>query len=531
MVKAKEHCHKKNTGKKLKAAYEPFKTDKTFTGIIKAKDVETKRLTLNEVQTKLLLNEVPKVYHTEINDILLCALALTICEYGNSEKIVIGLEGHGREDINESIDTSRTVGWFTSLYPLLLDLKNENNLSDSIKSVKEQIRKIPDKGIGYGVLKYLNNEKYLNTENKENNLTKNENWDIVFNYLGQLDNVVSSGKWLSGADEPSGSSTSEESAVRNKIAVNGRVHKNELTLNWSYSTLHFENETIEKLIEKYQTNLESIISHCIKTQKETGEIYTPSDYSLGDEINFEELDKFLDDDFKGKPRREAIEGIYRLSGLQQGMLFHGLYDENSGAYIEQLSCDLTNPNLDVIKKSWEYVLRNHSILRSGFYSDEFSIPVQCVYKNAELPVEILDFSELNSEEQNKAIKEYEETDRYKGFDFKTAPLMRICLMKLSKEKYRMLWTSHHILFDGWSMPILMEEFLTAYENLISGKELQSKEADRYEDYIRYIERVDKEKQENYWRGYMQGVEQSTLLPFIGTTKTETKELVIILLST
>ena len=86
------------------------------------------------------------------------------------------------------------------------------------------------------------------------------------------------------------------------------------------------------------------------------------------------------------------------------------------------------------------------------------------------------------------IKEYEEADRLKGFDFKSVPLMRIGLIRLSEDRYRMIWTSHHILFDGWSMQILMEEFLSTYELLVSGKEVPAAEVDRYEDYIRYIER-------------------------------------------
>ena len=113
-------------------------------------------------------------------------------------------------------------------------------------------------------------------------------------------------------------------------------------------------------------------------------------------------------------------------------------------------------------------------------------------------------SEMNSEEQTAAIKEYEEADRSRGFDFKSAPLMRISLIRLSEDRYRMIWTWHHLLFDGWSMPVMMEEFLRTYESLKSGKQLIAKEEeDRYEDYIRYIERIDKKQEEIYWRNYLQ----------------------------
>ncbi|MEZ4692103.1 MAG: condensation domain-containing protein [Ignavibacteria bacterium] len=204
------------------------------------------------------------------------------------------------------------------------------------------------------------------------------------------------------------------------------------------------------------------------------------------------------------------------------MLFHALYDSESGAYTEQLSCYMNKPDIDILKKSWNYLLKDHSILRSGFYFEEFSIPVQCVYKNAELPLTVLDYSNMNSDEQAAALKELEENDHAKGFDFKEVPLMRITLIKLEENRYKMLWTSHHILFDGWSLSILMGEFLNNYEILLSGKKPEERVEDRFEDYIRYLERSDKAQQEKYWREYMSGVEESTLLPFIGSTSDRTK---------
>ncbi|MBK8549763.1 MAG: amino acid adenylation domain-containing protein [Ignavibacteria bacterium] len=503
---------------KAAGSYSPLPVDKTYTGFVREKDISSQTLRLDKAKTRQLLQEVPKVYHTEINDILLCSLALTLCEWSGRDSIVIGMEGHGREIISESTDTSRTAGWFTSLYPLLLEINKEVNkeksISDLIKSVKEQLRRLPDKGLGYGVLKYIN---------KEERLTKlrGKAWEIVFNYLGQLDNVVSSGKWLSGAGESGGTVSSHENTVDHLLSVSGMVTGDELILNWSYSSLHYEKETIEELVKKFQINLESVISHCIEQQK-AGSVYTPSDYGLEREISYEELDRFMEAPYRGKPRRESAEGLYRLSGLQQGMLFHALYDSGVGAYTEQLSCELISPDLEIIKKSWNEVLRRHSILRSGFYYDEFSVPVQCVYRDVELPVTILDYSDKGSSDQTEAIKEYESSDRKRGFDFSTVPLMHIALIKMGKERYRMLWTSHHILFDGWSLPILMEEFLSTYEELISGKKINLIEEDRYEDYIRYIERIDKDNQETYWRSYMEGVEQGTLLPFISATSQRTK---------
>ena len=135
-----------------------------------------------------------------------------------------------------------------------------------------------------------------------------------------------------------------------------------------------------------------------------------------------------------------------------------------------MSCEFINLDLKIFRKSWEDILTSHSILRTSFIYNEISVPVQCVHREVELPLKVLDFSKMSEEEQSKTLRQYEEADRDKGFDFNAAPLMRIGLIRLSEDRYRMLWTWHHILFDGWSMPILMEEFLNTYELLISGKE-------------------------------------------------------------
>ncbi|MBK8551804.1 MAG: amino acid adenylation domain-containing protein [Ignavibacteria bacterium] len=495
-------------------SYEPLRADKKYTGVLRGKDIETQTLRLDPVQTQFLLQQVPRVYHTEINDMLLCALALTLCEWGNTEKVLIGMEGHGRENISDDTDTSRTVGWFTSVYPVLLEIKSGSNLSDKIKSTKEQLRRVPDKGLGYGVLKYIN---------KNEKLKGKDCWDIVFNYLGQLDNVVSSGKWLSAAGESGGPNSGDMRTVSNQLSVNGFVQGGELRLNWSYSSLHYEKETISNLIKKYQSALESLISHCTEQQK-TGIVYTPSDYGLGSEINYSELDKFLNEPYRGKARSESVEGIYRLSGIQQGMLFHSLYDGKAGSYINQFQCGLIEPDIEMLKKSWNIGISNHSILRSAFYYDIFRVPVQCVYRNVEIPSEESDYRNYEKDEQEKLLKEYTETDRMKGFDFNSAPLFRMGLLRLSENRYRMLMTYHHILIDGWSIQTLIKEFLNTYELLSSGKEIDAAENDRYEDYIRYIERQDKEKEENFWRNYLNGIENNTLLPFIGTTSDRTKGL-------
>lgn len=217
-----------------------------------------------------------------------------------------------------------------------------------------------------------------------------------------------------------------------------------------------------------------------------------------------------------------ISAIYRLSGLQEGMLFHGLYDTQAGAYIHQVSCDLAGLDEDIFHRSFEYVLNNHSILRTGFNYDELKIPIQYVYGSVKLPVDIQDYRGLPAHQQEQLVKEYEESDRQKGFDFTKAPLTRVALLRLTDTRYKMLWTWHHILIDGWSTPTLMVELLNTYDLLAAGKQPPAVEVDQYEDYIRFIERRNKDDEEAFWRDYLKDMSTGCLLPFIGSAMDRTK---------
>ena len=221
-------------------------------------------------------------------------------------------------------------------------------------------------------------------------------------------------------------------------------------------------------------------------------------------------------------KNKDITSVYRLSGLQEGMLFHSLYDEAVGAYVEQFSCDLVDVDPELLSRSWGHILDAHSILRTSFHHDAFKVPVQCVHKHVKLPITLLDYTGVEPSCQAALVKEYAATDRARGIDFKVAPLMRFALLKLSDNRYRMIWTSHHILFDGWSLPILMAEFLSNYKSLQSGEDILPREEDKFEVYIRYLDQVDKSKEGAYWSGYLAGLEQNTLLPFIAATTDRNK---------
>ncbi|UCJ04803.1 amino acid adenylation domain-containing protein [Chitinophaga pendula] len=484
--------------------YQPLPVDRTYNDMVSRREIGHHVVHLEAAYTQQLLQEVPRVYQTEVNDLLLASLAWTLCAWSGREEVTIGLEGHGREQLGEGIDLSRTVGWFTNLYPVLLAIPLQN-AEDVIKGVKEQLRQIPGKGLGYGVLKYIH---------RLPGLSGSAPWDVVFNYLGQLDNVLNNQGLFAAVPEQTGENSSQYHVQTEKLVINGWIQGGQLHLDWRYSARHYEHNTVEKLSQSFIKYLSTLITDCISREKHQV-FYTPSDFGLGKELSYTELDRFLDEpDIAGVPRRKSLTSMYRLSGLQQGMLFHGLYGNRGGAYIEQVSCDLSGLDQELLSKSWSVVLQRHSILRSGFYYDVFNIPVQCVYQTANLPLTIHDFRSMDVVSQGLAVSAFERADQEQGFDFKAVPLMRVNLLRLSDTRYRMIWTAHHILFDGWSMQILMEAFLECYEQLAAGQQPDITVEDRFEDYIRYIEKKDKQQEADHWKRYLSGVSSGSLLPFV-----------------
>ncbi len=239
-------------------------------------------LALNEEQTRALLQDVPAAYNTRINDVLLTALVQSFAQWTGENSLLIDLEGHGREDLFEDVDLSRTVGWFTTLFPVGLELK-ENQLGEALKSVKEQLRSIPNRGIGYGVLRYLNAETSIREK-----LASFPSAQISFNYLGQFDQVLKASSVLGEAKE----FKSEQSSLNRRshlLGISGFIRAGKLEMTWAYSDKIHKRDTIERLASGFMEALTNLINHC---QSKDDQSYTPSDFSAA-KLNQKQLDKFL----------------------------------------------------------------------------------------------------------------------------------------------------------------------------------------------------------------------------------------------
>jgi amino acid adenylation domain-containing protein/non-ribosomal peptide synthase protein (TIGR01720 family) len=253
-------------------------TDLTFNTVANTNKVFC---SLTESQTDALLKDVPQAYNTQINDILLTALVQTFNHWTNCYTLLLDLEGHGRENIVNSVNLSRTVGWFTSIFPVCLTLENPDDLGESLKSIKEQLRQIPNKGIDYGIGYYLNPDLTQKLDN-------NPKPEISFNYLGQFTGEqIGNLKWQL-SQELIGSIHSPLGQRSHLIEINGITINGKLTMEWEYSQKFHQKNTIENLAQFYQHSLEILIDHCLSGVGG----YTPSDFPDAD-LSQAELDELL----------------------------------------------------------------------------------------------------------------------------------------------------------------------------------------------------------------------------------------------
>lgn len=237
---------------------------------------------LSPKQTHTLLTEVPRAYNTQITDVLLTALGLTLQQWTGHRTFLIDLEGHGREPITDEIDLSRTVGWFTTIAPILLTLET-TDLGLALRQVKEQLRALPRQGMSYGILRFLND----NIELKQS-LARIPSAPISFNYLGQLDRTFDRTNGLHVCE--SVGATQDPAATRYyAFEITSSITAEQLHLSWSYSREQYATSTIAALTAEFHHILLRLIEHC---QASEAGGYTPSDFALAN-LDQSQLDTVL----------------------------------------------------------------------------------------------------------------------------------------------------------------------------------------------------------------------------------------------
>ncbi|MCK0745725.1 non-ribosomal peptide synthetase, partial [Chromohalobacter nigrandesensis] len=425
--------------------------------------------------TRELLTEAPKAWRTQVNDLLLTALGEALFQWGGHSQSTIALEGHGRESLIEGVDLSRTVGWFTSLYPLCVS--GGGNLVDNLKATKESLRQVPRGGLGYGVLRYLNGERGL----------PDLAGAVLFNYLGQVDSRSLDGLVL--AEESPGAMRAADVPLGFELSLDGQVRDGVLSFTCSYSAARHQSEAIDRLMEHFHRALEAVVATC----RETGGV-TPSDFPLValDQAALEALPVGQYD----------IDDVLPLTPMQQGLLFHSELGGSSDAYVNQVSVTLDDLPVEPFKAAWQSAIARHPILRAGFiHAPGSRMPVQLIHCKALLSIRELDWRT----EEYAALDALCQQEKAAPFDLARPPLMRMVLVRLGERRWQMILTLHHILLDGWSSAALLSEVMR--EAL--GDQPQGPA--RYRDYFQWLGERDAVAAEMFWRDQLSALSEPTRL--------------------
>ncbi|WJY14208.1 amino acid adenylation domain-containing protein [Pectobacteriaceae bacterium CE90] len=444
--------------------------------------------------TEKLMRDLPRVFNTQANDVLLTALLRTFTRWTGDSRLLLHMEGHGREDLFSQTDVSRTVGWFTSLFPVLLedDASSLTAPLSLLRSVKEQLRAMPSRGLGYGILRYLGKDELLRNMHSP---------EISFNYLGNLDAGQAEDGTFSLSMQSSGAQRDPHQQREHLIDISGAIINGSLEVYWTYNPSVHHEHTISRLASDYMQTLEMLVEQSCEHEAQ----YTPSDFPL---LTWDQRE--LDAAFAHFGGHHAVEDAYPLSPMQQGILFHSLYADEPGAYYVTLSCTINGEvNQALFQQAWRETIAHHPVLRTAILGGEQ--PLQVVLREVSLSFRFMDWRQLSEQQQLIRLDELATEDRRQAVDFMQPSLMRIYLIKRAKDRYRLIWGSHLIILDGWSVPIVLGDVMRCYHNLLNQTPPLLEKAGSYRDYIAWLHRQHHADTESWWREQLKGFTTPTQL--------------------
>jgi amino acid adenylation domain-containing protein/non-ribosomal peptide synthase protein (TIGR01720 family) len=425
---------------------------------------------LSVAETTALLRDCTATHHSNINELLLCAVYLAMRDWSGQTGVRITLEEHCR-DLFPEIDVTGTVGCFTTRYPLVLHSEAQD-LSTIIKSVKEQYRAVPHHGIGYGL---LCDEMLIDAAATDPPI-------LLFRYQGDLNQVMHS--------------VDPHLLREDALCLSGSVAGGSLRFKLEYSEKQYSKETMVALAGCLENALQTLIAH-----QDAG-CYIPSDFRLAT------VDQTTLDEWQ---TTYAIDQLYPATAMQKGMIFHSLLDPS--AYVTQLYSTIEGDlQLRLLQQAWETVIERHAMLRTVFVG-EGEEQHQLVIKRVSLPWYEEDLRRMTAEEQGVRFEEYRQADRAQGFALTQAPLMRLSLFRINDDQYRLLWSHHHSMLDGWSIRLVFTEVMQVYAALSASLDPVLPPVAEYARYVDWLLAQDTEKARQYWQTYLADIETVTRLPY------------------
>ncbi|MTK33856.1 amino acid adenylation domain-containing protein [Nocardia seriolae] len=464
------------------------------------------------------LELIPARFHCGLDDALLTALAMAVAQLRGTRRTLLTVEGHGREEsILPGADISRTVGWFTSLFPVALKLDGID-LDDAfhggpaaaaaLKAVKEQLRAIPDKGVGFGMLRYLDPESAGECAGAPTP-------QIGFNYLGRTGAGV---EHPGGAEIPwvpvrFASTQDDDAPLEAVVDINAFHTAAGLEVTWAYASRVLSAGVVRELAQLWGRAVTALVTHA---RHAGAGGHTPSDFPLVavTQPQIEEWERAYPN----------LTDVWPLSPLQYGLLFHARYDtDTADGYTVQTRLNLAG-RVDAarLRTAAAALLDRHEVLRVA-YVETADGPRQLVLGEAEIPWQEIDLTDIaEPAERQRELARLIAVDAGTRFDLARPPLLRLCLIRTEPEAYTLLMTNHHLALDGWSTPLVVRELLAGYLAAITGQQIPGTPAHSYREFLTWLGEQDDAASLAAWTEALAGVDAPTrAVPTLaGITSTE-----------
>ncbi|WP_405664160.1 amino acid adenylation domain-containing protein [Streptomyces sp. RK9] len=478
----------------------------------------TVRVELPADRTRALLTRLPAVFGTEVNEVLLTGLALALADRARrrgtpATRALVELEGHGREQFAgaEGTDLSRTVGWFTSVFPVALDLSDLSGLGDAdwadvyaggpacsavLKRVKETLRALPDHGLGHGLLRHLNPQTAAV-------LARAATPGVGFNYLGRFtvgerrDWAMEAGTFGLGAAPGTPLRHALELVSRTEDRPEGPV----LVAEWTWAGGLLAEDDVRALADGWFRALGALTAHA---ERPDAGGRTPSEFPLVT-VSQREIEAY-------ETECARLDDILPLSPLQRGLLFQAEFDRHGmDAYTLQIVLDVDGPlEPAALRAAATALVARHPGLRARFRERDTGDPVQLIPGAVDVPWTEVDLADVPADAVDAELNRRTDEEWLRRFDVTEGPLTRFTVYRAGADRHRVVWTTHHLLVDGWSLSaVLTSELVTLWANGADTSVLP--EIAPVRAYLEWAAAQDEAAAREAWQKDLAGIDEPTRL--------------------
>jgi len=454
---------------------------------------------LSRADTAKLLREGRRAFAANGQELLLTAFARALAARCGRDRLAVALEGHGRDAFGSGLNLDDAIGWFTAIYPVAFDLNPDGDPAEDLKTVKEQLRRVPHGGASFAALR-----RYDPTAETRAKLAA-ASTDVAFNFLGELGGDLF-GDRFSVDPGPRGAETDPDHALPHALVFEAIVLDGALEASLHWRAGAFEAGDMDALMDAWTAEVRALTAACA-ARRETE--LTPADFTF-DGLNRESFAAIC----RGAGMRPAeVEDVCPPAPTQAGILFHALYQPDASAYFQQIRFVIEGAfDANLFRAGWNRLFARHAALRALFVYGAGERPLQLILKRREGPFEIEDLRNLDEGARRARLEDWLRADEARGFNLGVDAPLRLKLFQLADDRWQAVWSMHHIALDGWSVGLLLSDLLGFYAERKRGETLSLTPAPSYARYLRWLGEQNPDTALAFWRERLEGFDRPTPLP-------------------